>query len=1129
MPTFFRSLITALILLGSVVLPSGSVHAWQAGDPQLEGQLRSLGTSGLAKMAAKSGDAARGAIVFHQAGMSCSKCHATSNSPKPLPGPSLLGNDAKLTDEAIVEAILDPSKTIRKGFETTRILTSSGEVIAGIVAKKDDKGIELRLADGTTKRIETDEIESQSVMPVSTMPAGQAIQLASVQQFLDLVRYLMEIRDGGLQRAAELQPPESLLAVQLPEYESHIDHRGLIQAWDKAALKRGEAIYRRVCANCHGTKDEAGSLPTSLRFATGKFKNGNDPYSMYRTITHGFGFMPPQTWMVPSQKYDVIHYIRETYLRPHNPSQLAEVNRQYLEKLPKGDTLGPAPSKIEAWSAMDYGFSLAHCYQVPGDKLNFAYKGIAIRLNPGAGGLSRGDQWQLFDTDTMRMAAGWHHPVDDASTSRFIDWRDIQLNGEHGIHPRVAGAIDFGNSIGPGWANPATNSTTDDARVVGRDNRRYGPLPRDWARYRGLYHFGNQVVLSYSVGKTDILECPTSVELWAAASDSAIAPKDKPAEKPAGKPASAEDKSSTVAPVSRPWIYRRAFQVGPRSSELRLQVMDVTDEMTKALQLEASVLTVGNLLLGTHATQATGLKWSLEAGKLQLKIPAGDEPLEFSLWIASSTTNSDAKKSSNELAQRINAAIQSSELDLKAMTRGGSRRWTLELTAPIQSTFAGNGLAVDCLIAPEANPWLALMRFTGLDFFSDGTMAVCTWDGDVWHVSTTDSQARWRRIATGLYQPLGLKILKDRIYVTCRDQLAALHDLNNDGEIDFYECINNDHQVTEHFHEFAMGLQTDAAGNFYYAKSGRHALAAIVPHHGTLLRVSPDGSRTDILATGFRAANGVCLNPDGSFLVTDQEGFWNPKNRINWVKVEEGAHPRFYGNMFGYHDVTDESDSAMEPPLCWITNKFDRSPGELMWIQDDKWRELDGSLINLSYGTGQIFSVLHEEVDGVHQGGMIAWPIPAFPTGVMRGRIHPQSHDLIVCGMFAWAGNATQPGGLYRIRKTSDASTLPAQLHASPGKLELGFTAPLDASSVSVDKLAIKSWSLKRTKDYGSKHYDEKELAIDKVELAEDRRTVIIHSAALAPTWCMEIQFDFRTIDQQPAVGVIHNTIHKLK
>ena len=90
---------------------------------------------------------------------------------------------------------------------------------------------------------------------------------------------------------------------------------------DDKAFKRGEAIYSRLCVNCHGTHDRPGSLPTSLRFANGAFKRGSDPYSMYLTLTHGFGQMQPQTWMVPAQKYDVIHYIREAYLKPRNPKQ----------------------------------------------------------------------------------------------------------------------------------------------------------------------------------------------------------------------------------------------------------------------------------------------------------------------------------------------------------------------------------------------------------------------------------------------------------------------------------------------------------------------------------------------------------------------------------------------------------------------------------------------------------------------------------------------------------------------------------------------------------------------------------------------------------------------------------------
>ena len=87
---------------------------------------------------------------------------------------------------------------------------------------------------------------------------------------------------------------------------------------DRESYTRGEAIYDRLCVNCHGTQDEPGSLPTSLRFASDTFRNGSDPHSMYKTLTHGFGLMVPQTWMVPQQKYDAIHYIREAYLEEHN-------------------------------------------------------------------------------------------------------------------------------------------------------------------------------------------------------------------------------------------------------------------------------------------------------------------------------------------------------------------------------------------------------------------------------------------------------------------------------------------------------------------------------------------------------------------------------------------------------------------------------------------------------------------------------------------------------------------------------------------------------------------------------------------------------------------------------------------
>jgi glucose/arabinose dehydrogenase len=96
------------------------------------------------------------------------------------------------------------------------------------------------------------------------------------------------------------------------------------------------------------------------------------------------------------------------------------------------------------------------------------------------------------------------------------------------------------------------------------------------------------------------------------------------------------------------------------------------------------------------------------------------------------------------------------------------------------------------------------MRLTGVDFFADGKRAaVCTMDGDVWTVSGIDESLAtltWRRFASGLFQSLGLRIVDEKVYVLGRDQITRLHDLDGDGEADFYENFNNDVGVTPAYH-----------------------------------------------------------------------------------------------------------------------------------------------------------------------------------------------------------------------------------------------------------------------------------------------------------------------------------------
>lgn len=806
------------------------------------------------------------------------------------------------------------------------------------------------------------------------------------------------------------------------------DHAEIVQAWNGQSLKEGNAIYQSMCIVCHGDKKKPGSLPTALRFTEGSFKNGADPYSMYLTLTHGYNQMVAQSQYTTAQKYAVIHYIRESYLKQHNPSQYTRLTPEYLASLPKAMLSAEVEKEDRSqppFQLMELGPALQWTYQIGKD--NIAQKGIAIRLDAGPGGVTKGRAWMVYDHDTMRLAA--------ATTGDFVDWRGIAFDGSHGTHTSLTGEKHIVLPEGPGWAI----TDFDDKRALAKDGRKYGPHPG--LKYLGLYYYGNQCVIEQEIYGARLLESPSWIDNG-----------DQP-------------------------VFVRTIHGLASWQMLKLRV--APDSLEVVMKGEGNLTKEGGYWVASLPSQA----------KVRFFISRADAASIGAL--------------SHSLPETI---------DLVALTKGGPAQSTATVTTTSVAGKENAPFVADEFPLPIENPYYSWMRPGGFDFTPDGKGAiVAMWNGDVWRVDGVIEKApatlTWRRIASGLFQPLGVKFRDGELFITCRDQIAKLVDFNGDGEIDQVACFNNDAQVTEHFHEFAMGLQTDKEGNFYYAKSARHALDSVVPHHGTLLKVSKDGAQTEILATGFRAANGVCLNEDGSFFVTDQEGHWTPKNRIN--RVKPGG---FYGNMYGYSNVTDSSDAAMQPPMVWMTNAKDRSPAELLWVPKNAWGNLGGSLLNLSYGTGRVFIVPHEEVGGQWQGAVCELPMPAFASGIMRGRFSDDG-ALYGCGMFAWAGNATSSGGFYRIRRGSKSVPVPIALHVAKQKMTVTFS-----ETVMADDVSMKVWGLKRTAQYGSKHVDERTLTIASTALSADKRTVTVEIPDLAPTHCYELKI---------GNSILHGTIHQ--
>ena len=163
-------------------------------------------------------------------------------------------------------------------------------------------------ANGKRVTVPKADVVRRSAGTRSLMPDGLANLLSDRQQFLDLARYLIEVAEQGPARAAELRPARAALVI--PEYEKHVDHAGLIRSLDDRAYRRGEAIYARVCANCHGTNLR--QLPNAL-LAGPEFVGRWGNRATSDLILQARSTMPPDNpgGLAPEAYTNVVAYLLE--------------------------------------------------------------------------------------------------------------------------------------------------------------------------------------------------------------------------------------------------------------------------------------------------------------------------------------------------------------------------------------------------------------------------------------------------------------------------------------------------------------------------------------------------------------------------------------------------------------------------------------------------------------------------------------------------------------------------------------------------------------------------------------------------------------------------------------------------
>ncbi len=708
-----------------------------------------------------------------------------------------------------------------------------------------------------------------------------------------------------------------------------------------AEFEEGKALYGMVCSACHGDESRPPSVPNARSFHKQPLLNEADPHKLYQTLTQGYNQMPAQNWMTPEQKYYVIHYLREEFFKDKNPSQYVALDDAYIASVPADEMIAwsagrKAPTARVEFDPAKVDFGRAIFGHFESSLNNVAPKGVILSLEKGKG-VTESKHHALYDLDTGRLVA--------VNKGDLLDWRDLNYNGEHRMHAKLAGERIFESPVGLAWAEageaPAGRYPDfRDPREEALNGRKYGPLPDDRIQYHGMNLSTEIPTIHYSVEGTEVLETTTVFEK--------------------------NGRTSIIRSLLlKPHEQTFYLRTHGKRIETRLFAKENGARMINGGGINEGVVEI-------FPSDKERMVHFLAGEVRDDLIAVKDDEFPVFTW----------PKERTEDTARFLGKVPAADTKI--------------ISAQYRRIVSDGAFEVEEAVLPQEvkNPWNTRIRFSGMDYLSPDSLAMATWTGDLFIVDAIQGKVgesiTIRRIASGLHQPLGLKVRDGQIFVGCRDQIMRPHDLDGDAVADYYEAYNTDHVLSMHFHEFAGGLDTDSEGNFYYVKCSQHADAAFFPRHGTLIKVSADGKESGIVANGLRSANGVFVDSDDRVWTTDQEGFWNPQNKI--MRVEPG---KFHGNMLGWYDpekITADDKDTVEPML-WIPKTYARSPSEVFRFPESGWGGFSGKLGYYEYGQGKIIVLPYEEKSGRVPGTRTTAAHPRFclrhhARAVPSGRRH---------------------------------------------------------------------------------------------------------------------------------------------
>ncbi|WP_395575722.1 ricin-type beta-trefoil lectin domain protein [Streptomyces sp. BK79] len=599
-------------------------------------------------------------------------------------------------------------------------------------------------------------------------------------------------------------------------------------------------------------------------------------------------------------------------------------------------------------------------------------------------------------------------------------------------------------------------------------------------------------------------------------------------------PAPADDSAVAALPPQEPGVTLRVFDVQAPLNEICTLKAGQTPNIDKLMPV-VDWSSAGDFGLETNfVTHVIGNLDAAQAGSYTFRLTSDDGSR---LWIDDKlVVNHDGLHGAEPKDATVDLTAGFHSLRIEHFERDGGQQLTLAWKPPGASGFSvvpNSALSTDAdvvrvtapgrkeceggtdspgdglpLTGVHPNYALTNLRPNGfepqvsaMDWLPDGRLAVATWGGsnntagEVYLLSnvtgdTGPDKVTAKKVASGLKEPMGIKHVDGKLYVSQKHELTELNDTNGDEVTDQYRRVAA-WPFGGNFHEFAFGLLYK--DGFFYLNlsvSINYGGATTDPqpaeNRGTTVKVNKNTGEVSYVAGGLRTPNGIGWGPEGDMFVTDNQGGWLPSSKLVHIKQD-----RFFNHYTNPHGPFDSQ--PVTKPVLWLPqNEIANSPSTPLQLTEGPFA---GQMLFGDVTYGGIQRGFLEKVGGEYQGAVFRLT-QGLEAGVTRISVGPDG--ALYAGGLGAGGNWGQEGKLaYGLQKLTpngaNAFDIRA-MRAVPGGFELEYTQPLstDTANELANRYKIKQWRYVPTADYGGPKVDEETLTAQSATLSADRKTVTL-------------------------------------